>query len=95
MPGNPLIPQIPDYSILRDDGSPVYIEMLGMMEIDNYRRNWENKKELYRYNSIEMGKNLICFSSEGRSFNYPIIEAVLKNFIIKGEIPNAEVSLDF
>jgi hypothetical protein len=41
-----------------------------------------------------MGKNLICFSSEGRSFNYPVIEAVLKNFINKGVIPNVEVSLD-
>ncbi|MDR0287998.1 MAG: hypothetical protein LBI03_09895, partial [Clostridiales bacterium] len=81
--------------ILRDDGSPVYIEMLGMMEIDNYRRNWKNKKELYEHNGIVMGKNLICFSSEGRSFNYPVIEAVLKNFINNGEIPNAEVSVDF
>jgi hypothetical protein len=95
MPGNPSIPQIPDYSLPQDSGNPVYIEMLGMMDKDNYKRNWENKRELYEHNSIIMGKNLICFSSKGKSFNYSIIEAVLKNFKNNGIIPDAEVSLDF
>ncbi|MDR0287048.1 MAG: hypothetical protein LBI03_04975 [Clostridiales bacterium] len=66
-----------------------------MMDRDYYRRNWENKKELYEHNGIKMGKNLICFSSKGRSFNYPKIEAVLKNFRDSGIIPDTEVSLDF
>lgn len=46
-------------------GKLCYLEVLGMMENEQYRRRWENKEKLYNRSGLQTGKNLFVLNLSG------------------------------
>ncbi|MDR0286966.1 MAG: hypothetical protein LBI03_04555 [Clostridiales bacterium] len=84
----------PDYE-LEIDGKPLYIEILGIMDNEDYRNKWQRKYEIYKQNGIELGKNLLCFSiDDPQELNCRKLKNVLENFVKRGKIPKEIVKLN-
>lgn len=50
--------KLPDFTI-HHNGKTIYWEHLGMLDVDSYKKSWENKKKFYKRNNIEEGVNLL------------------------------------
>ena len=82
----------PDFTLVID-GKEFYIELLGMYEKEDYRENWEYKKQKYELAGIVCGKNLVCFSCEdSKNVNsHTITETFLA--LLKGIVPAKTVEI--
>jgi hypothetical protein len=49
----------PDFSFVDAAGDLVLWEHLGMMTRDDYRRDWDRKREWYEQNGFVLGENLL------------------------------------
>lgn len=56
--GTPVVLR-PDFTI-QAKGKEIYIEILGMLEQENYATTWEYRLATYRVNNIQLGKNLVA-----------------------------------
>lgn len=49
----------PDFTV-KVDGKEIYIEILGMLEKEEYATSWEYRLATYKINDIRLGKNLVA-----------------------------------
>jgi hypothetical protein len=68
----------PDFSFIDDAGDVILWEHLGMLTRDDYRRAWNWKREWYKQNGYEEGKNLFT-TSETDGLDMKDVDAVAKS----------------
>lgn len=72
-------------------GREYYLEILGMMDREEYRQHWINKEAAYKRAGIEKGENLIVFDLSSRDYiNLSWLESVLIG-LAAGNIPSSTV----
>ena len=82
----------PDFTLVMD-GKEFYVELLGMYERDDYRKNWEYKRKKYQIAGIVQGENLVCFSCEdSKNINSHVDTDTLCG-LLKGIVPAITVEI--
>ncbi len=75
---------IPDFTIMKKDGSLYYWEHCGLMKNAKYRANFKDKLELYEQAGITHWKNLILtYDDEEGGINLSIVESEIKNKLLQ------------
>ena len=73
---------LPDFTVIAG-GRLIYIEHLGLMDQEEYRKNWEEKLRKYESAGIREGLNLICTYESSRGFmNFDEIDCQLRQYAI-------------
>jgi AAA domain/UvrD-like helicase C-terminal domain len=68
----------PDFSFIDDAGDVILWEHLGMLARDDYRRAWDWKREWYKQNGFEEGRNLFT-TSEMEGLDMQAVDAAAKS----------------
>lgn len=72
----------PDFEIKDEDtGITWYWEHCGMMNDPKYKKRWQDKKELYKKNGIEEGKNLIVTEDLDGSIDSDEIQKIIDEYL--------------
>ena len=72
-------------------GRQYYMEVLGMMDREEYRKRWEEKREAYRKQGIEIGKNLVVLDLTERDYlDVAWLETLLSR-LAQGKVPRGVV----
>ena len=89
----------PDFTV-KAGRKEIYIEILGMLENEEYAASWEYRAAAYRINGIRLGENLAALSfpngENGRSqeIDCPKLKKHLKeiiNGIVPGDVENCGI----
>lgn len=74
---------LPDFTVMRKDGKLVYIEHCGLMNSEEYRKNFWQKMQAYALGGIVPWDNLIItYDDEDGNIDVNIIEAEIKSKIL-------------
>ena len=74
---------IPDFTIMKSDGSLCYWEHCGLMNDARYRAKFKEKLEFYEAAGIVLWKNLILtFDDDEGGINLSIVESEIKNKLV-------------
>ena len=87
---------LPDFTI-KLHGKSIYIEILGMMENENYKNQNLRKLAEYQINGIVPGQNLLCISTGyNGEFNQKKLKNIFEDLINHNKIPSdiIDIGLD-
>ncbi len=78
-----VVTRYPDFVIFLSDGSVLYWEHIGMMELDTYGESFLKKLRLYNQNGIVMGDNLILTASGPKgAINLAAVDRIIRERVL-------------
>ena len=78
-----VVTRYPDFVIFLSDGSVLYWEHVGMMELDSYGESFLKKLRLYNQNGIVMGDNLILTASGPKgAINLAAVDRIIRERVL-------------
>jgi len=65
----------PDFTFIDPTGDVIVWEHLGMLDRDDYRTSWENRKTWYQANGFKLGENLFTSDETGGALDSSLLNA--------------------